>query len=139
MGKSIYSLLPGSPGSELGLQGDVESIAIDPKDSAILYAAATKSVFKSADAASSWQAINSGLPIQKASAIFVSIGKSIYVSTPGGLFESSDGGKSWKEGNLTIIGRGLVIEETGSADFLDAYWMGRYFGFISQEEADAVL
>lgn len=136
MGKSIYSLLPGSPGSELGLQGDVESIAIDPKDSSILYAATTKGVFKSTDAASSWQAINSGLSIQKVSAVFAPLGKSIYVSTPGGLFESSDGGKSWKEGNLTIIGRGLV-EETGSADFLDAYWMGRYFGFISQAEADA--
>jgi len=42
---------------------------------------------------------------------------------PGGAYLSQDG-KTWTELKL------WAEEETGPADFLHAYWMGRYYGFV---------
>jgi hypothetical protein len=47
----------------------------------------------------------------------------IIASGPGGCYRSDDGEK-WIELKL------WREEETGAADFLHAYWMGRYYGFI---------
>jgi len=49
--------------------------------------------------------------------------RGVVASGPGGAYESPDGEtwselKRWRE------------EETGAADFLHAYWMGRYYGFV---------
>ena len=46
---------------------------------------------------------------------------------PGGFYRSTDG-KNWTELSL------WPESETGAADFLHAYWMGRYYGFISSED-----
>ncbi|MDB6053112.1 MAG: two component regulator propeller domain protein [Verrucomicrobiales bacterium] len=51
----------------------------------------------------------------------------IIASGPGGTYRSVDG-KSWKEIHL------WREDETGPADFLHAYWMGRYYGFIGPRE-----
>ena len=48
---------------------------------------------------------------------------SIVASGPGGAYLSSDG-ESWRELNL------WRENETGAADNLHAYWMGRYDGFV---------
>jgi hypothetical protein len=48
-------------------------------------------------------------------------------SGPGGCYESPDG-EQWTEMKL------WPEEETGAADFLHAYWMGRYYGFIQADE-----
>jgi photosystem II stability/assembly factor-like uncharacterized protein len=45
-------------------------------------------------------------------------------SGPGGCYQSDDGLK-WTELKL------WQEEETGAADFLHAYWMGRYYGFLT--------
>jgi len=42
---------------------------------------------------------------------------------PGGAYRSDDG-RSWDEIQL------WHEQETGAADFLHAYWMGRYYGFV---------
>jgi len=47
----------------------------------------------------------------------------VIASGPGGTYRTDDGNtwtelKLWKE------------SETGAADFLHAYWMGRYYGFV---------
>ena len=47
----------------------------------------------------------------------------IIASGPGGAYRSTDG-ETWEELKLW---REL---ETGPADFLHAYWMGRYYGFL---------
>jgi hypothetical protein len=44
-------------------------------------------------------------------------------SGPGGAYRSTDG-KTWEELKL------WRQQETGAADFLHAYWMGRYYGFV---------
>ncbi len=47
----------------------------------------------------------------------------IIASGPGGAYRSTDG-ETWEE--LTLWRE----QETGPADFLHAYWMGRYYGFL---------
>jgi hypothetical protein len=48
----------------------------------------------------------------------------IIASGPGGADRSADGGQTWEELRL------WREMETGPADFLHAYWMGRYYGFL---------
>ncbi len=53
--------------------------------------------------------------------------------TPWGLVASSPGGCYRTEDGDTWIEMPLWREDrTGAADFLHAYWMGRYYGFISE-------
>ncbi|HXG24566.1 MAG TPA: hypothetical protein VNJ09_08445 [Chthonomonadales bacterium] len=47
---------------------------------------------------------------------------------PGGCYRSTDGRK-WTEMKL------WPESETGAADFLHAYWMGRYYGFLTGNES----
>ncbi len=49
----------------------------------------------------------------------------ILAGGPGGTYLSDDG-KVWKELPL------WAEQETGAADFLHAYWMGRYYGFLTE-------
>jgi hypothetical protein len=58
---------------------------------------------------------------------FFATGWGIVASGPGGAYRSADG-KAWTELHL------WREEETGGADFLHAYWMGRYYGFIGARE-----
>jgi len=51
----------------------------------------------------------------------------IIASGIGGCYRSQDG-ETWAELKL------WREEETGAADFLHAYWMGRYYGFINKAE-----
>lgn len=44
---------------------------------------------------------------------------------PGGCYRTTDG-KNWEEMKL------WREDETGAADFLHAYWMGRYYGFVGE-------
>ena len=49
----------------------------------------------------------------------------VVASGPGGSYLTKDG-KEWTELSLWREDR------TGAADFLHAYWMGRYYGHISK-------
>ena len=60
--------------------------------------------------------------------------KRIFCSIPAGLFVSEDRGESWHNANLVLIFEGNMQREIGNADFLDAYWRGRYYGFITDED-----
>lgn len=50
----------------------------------------------------------------------------LIASGPGGVYRTSDG-KEWDE--LTL----WPENETGAADFLHAYWMGRYYGYLPED------
>jgi hypothetical protein len=52
--------------------------------------------------------------------------RGIIASGPGGCYQSADG-ENWTELKL------WPENETGAADFLHAYWMGRYYGFIESK------
>jgi len=63
-----------------------------------------------------------GWRIPRADSFFV-ISDGLIASGPGGCYQSKDG-ENWRELKL------WRENETGAADFLHAYWMGRYYGFI---------
>ena len=65
-----------------------------------------------------------GWRIAKASSVFV-IPRGLVASGPGGCYRSADG-ETWTE--LKV----WPELETGAADFLHAYWMGRYYGFVDK-------
>jgi hypothetical protein len=67
-----------------------------------------------------------GWRIAKATSDFVTA-RGIVASGPGGCYLSADG-RTWTEVKV------WPETETGAADFLHAYWMGRYYGFISSKE-----
>jgi hypothetical protein len=65
-----------------------------------------------------------GWRIPRAASFFVTA-RGLIASGPGGCYLSLDGEK-WTELKL------WRENETGSADFLHAYWMGRFYGFIQK-------
>ena len=67
-----------------------------------------------------------GWRIPRASSVFKTPW-GIIASGPGGCYRSDDTEK-WEELKL------WREEETGASDFLHAYWMGRYYGFIRKNE-----
>jgi hypothetical protein len=67
-----------------------------------------------------------GWRIPRVSSVFVT-SRGILASGPGGCFQTVDG-RNWIELKL------WPERETGAADFLHAYWMGRYYGFIKRHE-----
>lgn len=52
----------------------------------------------------------------------------VVASGPGGAYRTTDG-RNWQEIKL------WRENETGAADFLHAYWMGRYYGFVAPDAA----
>lgn len=81
----------------------VTRLAVDPKNSDILYAATDdKGVFKNSDRGKSWSPINRGLKNARIRFLTVdpSDSNTLYIGTyGGGVYLSEDGGASWKEIN----------------------------------------
>ena len=67
-----------------------------------------------------------GWRIPRAASVFATP-RGIVASGPGGCYRSTDC-ENWTELKL------WPEQETGAADFLHAYWMGRYYGFIKRNE-----
>jgi len=61
----------------------------------------------------------------------------IFAGTPAGLFISKDGGATWEDGHLVLQFDKNTRRELGGAAFVDAYWRGRYYGFIGDTTATA--
>ena len=76
----------------------VTAIAVDPNDSAIVYASTDAGLFKSTDAGTSWQRLRGapdGVGVQ-ALAIDPKYEGTVYAGTDRGVFWSADGGDSWR-------------------------------------------
>ena len=105
-------------GTGMDVTALVYSLAIDPHDSSVLYAATDKGVYKSEDSGASWTPKNVGLPHQKIMKIAINPSNTniLYVTiwaTPGstqwegGVYKSTDGGDSWvaqNEGLPQVVG-----------------------------------
>jgi hypothetical protein len=68
----------------------------------------------------------SGWRIARAASAFATP-RGLLASGPGGCYVSPNGA-TWTELNV------WKESETGAADFLHAYWMGRYYGFVNASE-----
>ena len=55
-----------------------------------------------------------------------------------GLYVSRDGAETWQDTSLILQYPGVGREEIGGAAYIQAYWLGRYEGFITEEEANRV-
>lgn len=120
------------------IKQEVNDLVIDPHEPEIIYAATKKGIMKSSDSGETWKQCNKGLEIPIVRYIYAPREtEKIYCSTPAGLFVSEDKGENWKNANLVLIFEGNTKREVGSADFLDAYWRGRHYGFITDEQATA--
>ncbi len=77
---------------------------------------------RSTDDGKTAQAAMNGWRIPRAQSV-LRIPRGVVASGPGGTYESPNG-ETWSELKL------WREDETGAADFLHAYWMGRYYGFV---------
>ena len=99
----------------------VSDLEIDPKRTAVIYAAVgTSGVYKSANGGETWRPINSGLPARQGVdtlAIDPRRSATVYASTYAGLFKSTNGGASWFPSNAGLpksIVTALVIDPRSS-------------------------
>jgi hypothetical protein len=81
---------------------------------------------RSADGGRNSSPCMTGWRIPRAASVFMTPW-GVIASGPGGCYRSADA-QAWTELKL------WREEETGAADFLHAYWMGRYYGFIDRKE-----
>ena len=77
---------------------------------------------RSIDGGKSIQTAMNGWRIPRAQSV-LRTPRGVVASGPGGAYSSPDG-ETWTELKL------WREDETGAADFLHAYWMGRYYGFV---------
>lgn len=95
-----------------------------------MYVASDKGVFVSRDMGKSWSLVVSGLHIPLVKTVFA-LRSGVYVAGPSGLYRFS--GDVWNR-VLVLNGPGVYRFETGSVDFMYAYWLGRYLEYIGEDD-----
>jgi len=119
---------------KLGTRTELNHLVADAKESGKFYASAERGVVTKDK--THWQKSEDGFNIPIVRSIFVSrYSDWVFAGTPGGLYISKDGGKTWKDGNLWLQFDKNTRRELGGASFIDAYWRARYYGFIDDETA----
>jgi len=97
---------------ELGATGDyqhgVVALALDPKNPLTVYAASQSAgVYKSVDASDTWKQIGLKNALVQSITVHPDKPSNIYAASNGGIFQSADGGQTWKPkhtgiSNLTL-------------------------------------
>jgi photosystem II stability/assembly factor-like uncharacterized protein len=106
-----------------GLDARVFSVALDPADSARLYAGGS-SIFRSTDSGASWTALDTGIPGLTAAWLSVSPSSpsTVLAATNHGILRSTDGGTSWSQiTSLSDVNASAVAADPAHPDtFLSA-------------------
>jgi len=119
------------------IPGEIVAPAIDPTHPRTLYTAAERGVMVSKDGGQTWAIKDRGLRLPLAKAVMRPRNADwVFAGTPGGLYLSKDGGETWQDGNLWLQFQHNTRREIGSGAYIDAYWRGRYYGFIDQATAE---
>jgi photosystem II stability/assembly factor-like uncharacterized protein len=117
------------------LEDDITAFAGDPTDADVYYAGTAKGVARSTDGGRSWKMHAAGLDIPVVQTLFTDPTSGLlFAGTPAGLYISRDRAETWEDANLKLIFDANTKREVGGAAYLDAYWRGRYYGFITDEQ-----
>ena len=117
---------------------DVQALAIDPNDPETIYVAGDTGLSASRDGGDTWNPAGDGLFIPAVRTLRADPATgAVYAGTPAGLFRSDDQGSTCQPTGLVPMFEGVQQIETGPADYLLAYWMARFHGFVTKEQATA--
>ncbi len=99
-----------------------------------------RGVLTSTDGGASWQEQKTGLDIPVARSMLAPRHCDwLFAGTPAGLYVSKDGGETWEDGHLVLQFTKNTRRELGGASFVDAFWRGRWYGFIDDATATAAF
>jgi photosystem II stability/assembly factor-like uncharacterized protein len=119
-----------------GLMVGPVRLAIDPQNSAVLYASSYLGVFKSADGGQGWALVNSGLPGVQPGILALDPKNpaTLYVGTFSGLYRSTDGARSWNAaGSLPVNGSpGPLVPDPQNSGTL---YLGTSLGLFKSVDA----
>lgn len=114
----------------------IRDLRVDRKNPDVWYGLMETGVAVTEDAGKTWRVSREGLDIPRVHSIWTPRHSHlVIVGTPAGMYVSNDQGDSWTDTPLILQGEGAIRAEIGGIGYLTAYWMGRYHGFISEEEA----
>jgi len=120
---------------QLGAQTELNLLTADARGSGKFYAAAERGVVRKSE--EGWERSEEGFNIPLVRSLLTSrYSDWVFAGTPGGLYISKDGGKTWQDGNLWLQFGQNTRRELGGASYIDAYWRARYHGFIDDETAN---
>jgi photosystem II stability/assembly factor-like uncharacterized protein len=91
----------------------VWAVALDPRNSRTVYAAAIGGVFKSTNGGGRWRLAGRPRRIVQALALDPQKTQTLYAGTPRGVFKTRDGGSSWRPSGLVTSSVGSLALEPG--------------------------
>ena len=119
------------------IDAEITSLAVDPRNSDTLYAGTRQGLLKSSDGGESWDLHADGFDIPWVTNVMAPpSSSSIFAGTHAGLYRSRDRGETFDYANLRCQFQQNTVREIGGAAYIDAYWLGRYHGFIDDETAN---
>ena len=104
----------------------VQSIAVDPTDPAVVFAAGNGMVFESRDGGGTWNGPSPLVPDAEAVAFDPTDRSTMYAAGTGGVYRSSDAGRTWQQkgppgGPLADVISELLIDPNNSRRLYAAY------------------
>jgi len=127
---------------ELGILRDqlrelqMRDLRVDSVDADVWYGQLESGVAVTRDAGQTWVVSKKGLDIPRVHALWVPrYAPLVMVGTPAGMYVSVNQGEDWIDTSLILQEAGAVRSEIGGIGYLTAYWMGRYHGFVTQDDA----
>jgi hypothetical protein len=134
VGRQIYWYGEPGPLSEV----DIQAVMLDPKDPSVVYIGSEKGLWVSRDAGATFEQAQQGIDIPAIGALMACpVTGRVFAGTRSGLYWTDDQGATWVRGNLVPQFEGIQLIETGPADYIEAYWLARYHGVISDEQVEA--
>ncbi|MFV2065989.1 MAG: WD40/YVTN/BNR-like repeat-containing protein [Pirellulales bacterium] len=117
----------------------IRDIQVDSKNQERWYGLMESGVAVTNDGGENWVVSKEGLDFPSVQSLSKPReSDNLYVGTPVGLYVSRDGAETWHDTSLILQYPGVGREEIGGAAYIQAYWLGRYEGFITEEEANRV-
>jgi|GEM_PF-1675526 len=114
----------------------ITDLRVDRTDPNTWYGLVATGIAVTHDAGKNWTEGHEGLDIPRPQSLWTPRHTTtVMTGTPAGMYLSEDRATSWHDTPLILQGRGAIRSEIGGAGYMTAYWMGRYHGFITDQQA----